>query len=150
MLNKEQVFVPKYFIYTLLMKDIFKKGDTKIFKHIISKDDMATFESGTVHEVYSTFALGRDAEWCTRLFVLEMKDADEEGIGTFVNIQHLSPALVGNEVIFTGTYEELDGNQLVCSFEAKVGERIIAKGSTGQKIIKKEKLQLLIGSIGRL
>jgi fluoroacetyl-CoA thioesterase len=132
------------------MKNIFKKGDTKIFKHIVLKDDTATFESGTVHEVYSTFALGRDAEWCTRLFVLEMKDVDEEGIGTFINIQHLSPALVASEIIFIGIYEELNGNELMCSFEAKVGERIIAKGSTGQKIIKKEKLQLLFGSIGRL
>ena len=79
-----------------------------------------------------------------------MKDGDEEGIGAFVNIEHLAPAIIGNEVIFIGTYEELNGNQLVCSFEAKVGERIIAKGSTGQKIIKKEKLQLLFSSIGRL
>jgi fluoroacetyl-CoA thioesterase len=130
------------------MKDIFHKGDTKTFIHKVTKDDTATFESGTVHKVYSTFALGRDAEWCTRLFVIDMKDDDEEGIGTFVNIQHLSPAFVGSEIIFTGIYEELNGNHLTCNFEAKIGNRIIAKGSTGQKIMKKEKLQLLFGSIG--
>jgi fluoroacetyl-CoA thioesterase len=129
------------------MKIVFQKGDTKTFVHIVSNADTATFESGTVHELYSTFALGRDAEWCTRLFVLEMKDADEEGIGTFVNIQHLSPAFVGSEIIFTGTYEELNGNQLTCSFEAKAGDRIIAKGTTGQKILKKEKLDLLLSNI---
>ena len=129
------------------MKNIFHKGDTKTFVHVVTNADTATFESGTVHELYSTFALGRDAEWCTRLFVLEMKDADEEGIGTFVNIQHLSPAPVGSEVVFTGTYQELKGNQLTCSFEAKVGNRMIAKGITGQKIISKEKLRLLLNSI---
>jgi fluoroacetyl-CoA thioesterase len=142
------LFVPKYFfVYTLKMKNIFKKGDTKTFVYKVTKADTATFESGTVHEVYATFALGRDAEWCTRLFVLEMKDEDEEGIGTFINIQHLTPASIGSEVIFTGTYEELNGNQLICNFEAKIGDRIIAKGSTGQKILKKEKLQLLFGRI---
>ena len=129
------------------MKDIFHKGDTKIFVHIVIAADTATFESGTVHELYSTFALGRDAEWCTRLFVLDMKETDEEGIGTFLNIQHLAPAFIGDEVIFTGTYEELNGNQLTCSFEAKVGNRFIAKGSTGQKIVKKEKLQLLFNGL---
>jgi len=129
------------------VKIIFKKGDIKTFTHLVVKEDVATFESGTVHEVYSTFALGRDAEWCTRLFVLEMKDEDEEGIGIFLNIEHLAPALIGNEVIFTGCYEELKGNQLTCSFEAKSGNRLIAKGTTGQKIIKKEKLNLLFRSI---
>jgi predicted thioesterase len=129
------------------MKNIFHKGDTKKFIHKVNDADTATFESGTVHALYSTFALGRDAEWCTRLFVLEMKEADEEGIGTFVNIQHLSPAVVGSEIIFTGTYQELNGNQLTCSFEATTGSRIIAKGTTGQKILKKEKLQLLFSSI---
>jgi fluoroacetyl-CoA thioesterase len=130
------------------MKNIFHKGDIKTFIHFVAKADTATFESGTVHEVYATFALGRDAEWCTRLFVLDMKEDDEEGIGTFVNIQHLLPALVGSEIIFTSTFEELKGNNITCSFEAMAGNRLIAKGSTGQKIIKKEKLQLLFSSIG--
>src|SRR5690349_4540467 len=99
------------------MKNIFHKGDTKTFTHKVIAADAASFESGTVHQVYSTFALARDAEWCTRLFALEMKEADEEGIGTFVNIQHIAPAFFGNEVLFTATYEELNGNQLTCSFE---------------------------------
>ena len=129
------------------MKNIFQKGDIKTFSRKVTSADTATFESGTVHEVYSTFALGRDAEWCTRLFVLDMKETDEEGIGTFINIQHLSPALIGSDVVFTGVYEEFKGNQLTCSFEAKVGERLIAKGTTGQKILKKERLQLLFGAI---
>ena len=45
-----------------------------------------------VHPFYSTFALGRDVEWACRQFVLEMKEEDEEGIGTFLNITHKSPA----------------------------------------------------------
>ena len=129
------------------MKIIFHKGDIQTFNHKVTVADIASFESGNVHEVYSTFALGRDAEWCTRLFVLEMREADEEGIGTFVNIQHVSPALVGSEVIFTGIYEELNGNHLTCSFEAMVKDRVIAKGTTGQKILKKEKLESLFKSL---
>ena len=129
------------------MKNIFHKGDIKTFIHKVTAADTATFESGTIHEVYSTFAVGRDAEYCTRFFTLEMIDEDEESIGVSLTIQHIAPALVGNDVEFTGTYEELTGNQLTCSFEARTLNRIIARGTTGQKIIKKEKLQSLFNSL---
>lgn len=123
------------------MHNSFKKGDTKTFSHIVTSTDTASFESGEVHNVYSTFALARDAEWSGRLFVLEMKDEDEEGIGTGINIKHLSPALMGQEVIFTATLKEVIKNEVVNDFVARVGERIIAEGTQWQKIVKKEKLE---------
>lgn len=129
------------------MKNIFKPGDKKTYSKLVSESDTAKFETGTVHELYSTFALGRDAEWCTRLFVIDMKEYDEEGIGTFLEIQHLSAAPVGSEVNFTATIESISGNTVVCSFEAKVFSRLIATGRTGQKILKKVKLDQIINSL---
>lgn len=110
--------------------------------------DVARFETGVVHPFYATFALGRDAEWSSRQFVLDMLDEDEEGIGTFLTIEHKSPALVGDEVVVTATIIRLEGNNIDCSYEAKVGDRVIASGTTGQKILKKEKVERLIASIG--
>jgi fluoroacetyl-CoA thioesterase len=52
------------------MKKIFKTGDIKEYTHIVVKEDVAAFETGLVHPVYSTFALARDAEWTCRQFVL--------------------------------------------------------------------------------
>ena len=75
------------------MHNPFQEGDSKTFTHLVTEPDIARFESGTVHEVYSTFALARDAEWSGRLFVLEMKEEHEEGIGTGITITHHSPAL---------------------------------------------------------
>lgn len=123
------------------MKQLFHSGDTKTFSRRVREEDCATFDSGQVHPVYATFALARDAEWCCRLFVLEMKDADEEGIGTMLSIQHVSPALIGATVVFTGTVKEIKGNSLICTFEARSGDRLIATGETGQKILQKEKLE---------
>jgi predicted thioesterase len=114
-----------------------------VFERVISLKDTATFDSGTVHSIYATFALARDAEWCSRLFVLEMKDENEEGIGTFVNVKHLSPAFVDEKVLFEARIDELKGNEVNCSFVAKVGDRIIAEGRTGQKILLKEKIEKL-------
>jgi predicted thioesterase len=111
------------------------------------QDDTATFDSGQVHPVYATFALGRDAEWVCRLFVIDMKEADEEGIGTFIHVNHHSSALIGSTVNFNATFERLEGNHVICTFEAKIGDRLVASGQTGQKILKKEKLERLFTSL---
>jgi predicted thioesterase len=129
------------------MHNPFKNGDIKIFKHIVKEDETASFDSGQVHPVYSTFALARDAEWSGRLFVLEMKEGGEEGIGTGINIQHISPALLGQEVVFTSTLKEVNKNEVVTDFVAKVGDRIIAEGTQWQKIINKKRFDDLLDSL---
>lgn len=129
------------------MKDVFQLGAVQTYSHVVSESDLAEFESGLVHPVYATFALGRDAEWCCRLFVLAMKEEDEEGIGTFLNVEHVSPAMIGSEVQFIATLEQLNKNEVVCRFEAFVGQRLIARGQQGQKILKKQKLKNLFSSI---
>ncbi|MBU3663259.1 MAG: hypothetical protein FGM41_08695 [Bacteroidetes bacterium] len=125
----------------------FVVGAQKKYSILVEPKDTASFDSGEVHPVYATFALGRDAEWCCRLFVLEMKEADEEGIGTYLSVTHLSPALLGSKVDFTATVLSVKGNEIICSYEAKVGERLIAKGEQGQKILKKTKLETLFNHL---
>lgn len=129
------------------MINCFKPGDKKIFRHRVELSDIAQFKSGGVHEVYATFALARDAEWAGRLFVLEMKEEGEEGIGTFIEVEHASPAIVGQEVVFTATLDEVKGNSVICSFEASVGDRLIAKGRTGQKILPKDKIDRIFAAL---
>lgn len=129
------------------MKNLPSIGEQRAYVVQVQPGDTATFASGQVHPVYATFAVARDAEWVCRLFVLEMKEADEEGIGTFVTVNHHSPALVGSQVQFTATVESLQGNELICQWEAKVGERLLASGRQGQKILKKTKLQELFAAL---
>ena len=128
------------------MKNIFKPGDQKSFKRIVLESDCAIFNGELLHPVCSTFALARDFEWSSRLFFLEMKEDDEEGVGTMLSIDHKSPAFVGEEVLFTATVEKIEKNELICTIEAKVGDRIVALGKTGQKMLKKEKLKELFKS----
>ena len=125
------------------MKQLFKYGDTKEFYKVVSKKDTAKFNGVEVHPYYSTFALARDAEWSSRLFVLDMKEIDEEGIGTFVNIKHVSPAWVGDEVRFIATIKSVVHNEVVCTITAKVNGRLIAKIETGQKILNSDELEAL-------
>lgn len=107
---------------------------------VVAEADVAAFHGQVVHPVCSTFTIAREAEWTTRLFVLAMKEEDEEGVGTFITVNHKAPAFVGEEIKFAGRVESLIGHELICAFEAKVGDRLIAEGKTGQKIFKKETL----------
>jgi fluoroacetyl-CoA thioesterase len=114
---------------------------TKTTSYTVQAGDVAAFNGEIVHHVCSTFVLAREIEWTTRQFVLEIREDDEEGIGTHVSIEHKSPAFVGEAIIFTARIEQLTGNELICTYEARVGDRLIAIGKTGQKILKKEKLK---------
>ena len=136
-------------IYRFVLKNTFVAGDKKEYSRIVEPEDAAIFETGMVHPVYATFALARDAEWAGRLFVLEMKDADEEGIGTFITVNHKSPALIGEEITFNVEIKSLQKNEIICHYEAIIGDRIIADGETGQKILIREKLQSIFNNINK-
>ncbi len=126
---------------------MFAPGDRKSLRFTVGEQDLAAFETGVVHQFYGTFALGRDVEWTCRQFVLEMKDEDEEGIGTFLNIKHHSPALLGEQVYIEAEVILSESHTLDCSYTVKVGDRLIASGTQGQKILKKEKLERVVASI---
>lgn len=125
------------------MKQLFVVGDKKSYKKVVTAKDLASFHGHLIHAVCSTFSLARDFEWTTRQFVLEMRDGDEEGVGTFLTIEHKSPAFEGEEIVFTGVIENIAGHELICSVEAYAGNRLIATGKTGQKILKLEKIKKL-------
>lgn len=126
------------------MLDSVQVGEKRHIEHVVQKQDFAGFLGEVVHPVYSTFALGRDAEWACRQFVLELKEEDEEGVGTFLNIEHESPAFEGEKVVIEAVLQEIKSNQVICSFVAKVDNRVIAKGTQGQKVLKKEKVNQLL------
>ena len=127
----------------LQMKNIFKIGDRKEYRRVVDPGDVATFHGKIVHPVCATFALARDIEWTSRLFVLQMCDDDEEGIGTMLTVNHKSPAFVGEEIYISARVHAINGHELICSYEASVDDRLIATGQTGQKIFKKEKIDKL-------
>lgn len=129
------------------MKNIYKKGDQKTHKFIVVPADFASFIHEAVHQVCSTFALAREIEWSTRLFVKEMLEAGEEGIGTTLNISHAGPALAGETVEIIATFEEIKEKEIVCTYEAKVNDRMVAFGITGQRVIPKIKLQQLFDNL---
>ena len=129
------------------MRQIFAIGDKKTHIFVVKQADVATFETGVVHHVCSTFALAREMEWSSRLFVLEMKEDEEEGIGTMLTIDHQSPAMVGDQVEIVASVVSIIAYELICNIRVTVGDRLIAEGQTGQKILKKAKIEQVFASI---
>ena len=50
---------------------------------------------------------------------------------------------MGEEINYSAQVLQINGHELICLYEAKVGARIIATGKTGQKILKKDKIKTL-------
>ena len=132
----------------MLVITCFQPGDIQEFERLVTEEHLAAFESGQVHPVYSTFALARDAEWVCRLFVLAMKEAHEEGIGTYVSVEHLAPARIGSTVFFKATLLAVQGNRVRCRYEAFVEERLIARGEQEQRILHKSKVEAMLQGEG--
>lgn len=125
------------------MRNPFKSGDKKEYKKVVTANDFARFNGEVVHPVLSTFSLARDMEWTTRQFVLQMCEEDEEGIGTFLSIEHKSPAFENEEVVFSGYIDAVNDHEIICSVKAECNGRLIATGKTGQKILKRKSLEKL-------
>jgi fluoroacetyl-CoA thioesterase len=125
------------------MKNLFKPGDSKFYTTMVKPEDQAAFHGELLHAVCSTFALARDMEWSSRLFFVELKDDDEEGVGTFLEINHRSPAFVGETIIIKATVKSLTGNELLCDIDVHCGQRVIATGKTGQRMLKKDRLNAI-------
>ncbi|MEQ8476634.1 hypothetical protein [Fulvivirga sp.] len=131
------------------MKNIFEVGDQIKIERLIEDSDVAAFNGEVVHKVCSTFALAREIEWSSRQFVLQMREEDEEGIGTMLTIDHKAPAFVGEIVEVMAEIESIVKNEITCTYEAKVGARIIATGKTGQKVLKKEAINHIFSKFGQ-
>jgi fluoroacetyl-CoA thioesterase len=131
------------------MKEVYKVGDALKTEYLVTPVDVAAFKGEIVHNVCSTFVLAREIEWSSRQFVLAIKDEDEEGIGTQLTIDHKSAAFIGELIEIEAIILKLEGNELTCSYKAKVGERIIATGKTGQKVLKKTAINEIFSKFGQ-
>lgn len=117
------------------MRTPFQPGATKTFRRLVEPADFAVLNGRLIHELLGTFALGRDMEWTSRLFVEDMLEPGEAGIGTRLEINHRGPAFAGETVEFTATYLGFEGGELLCQLEARVGVRLVATGRTGQRVL---------------
>ncbi|MDF7813581.1 hotdog domain-containing protein [Hymenobacter sp. YC55] len=123
------------------MRNPFQPGDIQVYSFVVGPQDFAVLNGKLIQPVLSTFALGQALEWASRQFVELMLEAGEAGIGTMLTIKHRAPAFEGETVEIQAIFERLEGAELTCHVQAYVGERLLATGRTGQRIVDAGKLQ---------
>jgi fluoroacetyl-CoA thioesterase len=83
---------------------------------------------GDEARVYNTPALIYDMEVTARDLLLEHSDANEDSVGTRVEVDHMAPALMGQWVEITVTIEEVKGPAVAFSFTARDSLDNIGRG----------------------
>ena len=126
------------------MNKNFEIGSVRTYQTQVTNEKLARFDTGLVHPVYSTFALGHDVEWTCRHFVLEMKEEHEEGVGSYLSIEHMSPAPLHSLVTISATLTEVNGNEVICSYKVYVEDRLVAQGIQKQRILNKVRFTKLL------
>jgi predicted thioesterase len=102
------------------------------------------FDGVVVHRVYSTWSMAHHMELAARKVLAPHLEDHEEGIGSHLSIDHVSPAPLGHIVRVTAKAIELGPTTLVCECIAYDGERVVGRGKQIQRILPKTKLAQLL------
>lgn len=113
--------------------------------YAVTEADFPVFDGKKIHPVCSTYALAREFEWAGRRVYLAARPElpGTEAFGTEVVVEHKSPAFQGEEITITATPTTYDRGFLYVDCIARVGERLVATGRTGQKVTSAEKVAAL-------
>ena len=126
------------------MKPSLKVGNSAEVAITVTDDMCPAFDGVVVHKVYSTWSMAHHMELAARMVLAPHLDDHEEGIGSHLSIDHVSPAPLGHRVRVIATATELHSTTLVCQVIAYDGERIIGRGKQVQRILPKATLAALI------
>ncbi len=106
---------------------------------------LATFEElGPVHPLYSTWSMVLHMELACRKIILPYLEPQEDAVGHSVNVTHLAPTGLGEQVTARATLLAVDGRRIVCAVEAYNVREKIGEGTQVQMVVRKERLQARI------
>lgn len=102
--------------------------------YTVTEADRPAFEGRVVHDVCSTYTLAREFEWAGRRVYLASRPDDTEAIGTQVEVVHRASAPVGTPLRILAEPTSYEKGWLVCKVQAFWGDKLIAEGTTTQKV----------------
>jgi len=126
------------------MKPSLQLGNTAELIITVTEDMCPAFDGVVVHHVYSTWSMAHHMELAARLVLAPHLEEHEEGIGSHLSIDHVSPAPLGHDVRVHAKAIELGTTTLVCEVIAYDGDRVVGRGKQVQRILPKTKLAALI------
>ncbi|MDA8346435.1 MAG: hypothetical protein M0Z66_13275 [Thermaerobacter sp.] len=122
------------------MKDI-AAGESASVSFRVAESMQAAFDGRLIHPVLSTAWLVHHLEWASRLVLEPALGPGEEGVGVGVDIRHLGPAPVGEQVQVQATAVEQREGLLICDVRAECRGACVATGRVFQAILDRGRLR---------
>lgn len=129
------------------MKPGFEPGIVREVTVVVTEDMCPAFDGVIVHRCYSTWSAAHHFELAARKVLVDFLEADEEGVGSHVSVDHLAPCPVGRTVRVRAELAEVTCDhhiRVVCAVTAHDGDRLLARGRQVQVVMNKEHLQRYI------
>ena len=126
------------------MKSTLKIGNSAEVTALVTEEMCPAFDGIVVHKVYSTWSMAHHMELAARKVLAPHLDDHEEGIGSHLSIEHLSPTPLGQIVRVVAEAVEVDDRKVICELHAYDGERLVGRGRQTQRVLPKKKLKSLI------
>jgi len=117
------------------MKPTLNIGNCESHRFVVTEQMQPNFNGRIIHPVCSTWDLAHQIEIAARKTLEPHLSDGEEGIGTHLSIDHLSPAPVGREIKVIATVTEVDTSTVVCAITVSLGATVIASGTQIQRVL---------------
>lgn len=122
------------------IKSGLQPGIATEFNVIVTEDMCPVFDGQIIHNVMSTVSMIHYMEFAGRKIILPYLEEGEEGAGYAVDIKHVGPATVGQEVRFRATCTEVTRKRVVCEVVAETDENLVGRGFFTQAIFRQQDL----------
>jgi fluoroacetyl-CoA thioesterase len=126
-------------------------GSSAVLEVVVTAELTVHFEElGSAHPVYATYNMAKHFEEAGRKLLLRHLDADEDGLGRSVTVEHLLPSWVGDRLRIEARCVAVDGSRVTCECTATDADgRLVGRGSTVQVALPTSELEDRIGEAAR-
>jgi fluoroacetyl-CoA thioesterase len=124
-----------------------KPGISVEFSITVDKEMRPSFDGVVVHDVMSTVTMIYYMEKAGREVIFPYLENDEEGAGFAIDVKHVGPAVLGQEVRFKAVCTEATSKRVVCDVTAETELNLVGKGAFTQAIFKKVEMAGRIQSL---
>lgn len=122
------------------MKNGLQPGVTAEFTVTVSADMFPVFDGEVIHPVMSTVSMIYFMEKAGRYVLLPHLEAHEEGSGFAIDIKHVGPAVMGQQVTFRAVCVEVTEKRVVCEVTADTSRNRVGVGVFTQAIFNKDEI----------
>lgn len=123
------------------MKDGLQPGATAEFTVTVTPEMVPVFDGEVIHPVLSTVSMIYYMEKAGRYVLAPHLEEHEEGSGFAIDIKHVGPAVIGQEVTFRAVCVEVTQKRVVCEVTADTARNRVGVGTFTQAIFNKGEMQ---------